>query len=79
MSNMLPFQVETWRRMSIIVIARKTEEQKPTKVYGHEDYYVGRALDGLTVTTRMLCRDSAYVELAGKPPKGGFPFIYAPF
>jgi hypothetical protein len=36
-----------------------SKEQKPTKVYGHEDQYVGRAMERLTVATMVLCRDSA--------------------
>jgi hypothetical protein len=43
-------------------------------VYGHEDCYVGRALERLTVATMMLCRDSAsVVELVEKARSGG-PF-----
>ena len=44
-------------------------------MYGHEDCYVGRALERLTVTTMMLCRDSApVVELVEKARSGG-PFV----
>ena len=46
-------------------------------MYGHEDCYVGRALERLTVTTMMLCRDSApVVELVRKGPlRRAFSFV----
>ena len=37
--------------------------------------YVGRALDRLTVTTMLLCRDSAFRVLAGKARFGGSSFF----
>lgn len=48
-------------------------EQSPQRVYGHEDCYVERALERLTVTTMMLCRDSALGVLVEKARFGG-PF-----
>ena len=36
--------------------------------------YVGRALDRLTVTTMLLCRDSAQVELGREPASAGSLF-----
>ena len=37
--------------------------------------YVGRALDRLTVTTMLLCSDSAPKILAGRPASAGLPFL----
>lgn len=39
--------------------------------------YVERALDRLTVTTMLLCRDSALKVLAGKARSGGSSFLFA--
>ncbi|NMM98460.1 hypothetical protein G1C97_1412 [Bifidobacterium sp. DSM 109959] len=48
-------------------------------MYGHEDCYVGRALERLTVTTMMLCRDSApVVVLEKKRPAPAGLFVCAP-
>ena len=37
--------------------------------------YVERALDRLTVTTMLLCSDSAPKILAGRPASAGLPFL----
>lgn len=39
--------------------------------------YVERALDRLTVTTMLLCRDSALKVLARKARSAGLPFLFA--
>ena len=39
--------------------------------------YVERALDRLTVTTMLLCRDSALKVLARKARSGGSSFLFA--
>ena len=39
--------------------------------------YVERALDRLTVTTMLLCRDSALKALARKARSAGLPFLFA--
>ena len=38
---------------------------------------IGRALDRLTVTTMLLCRDSALKVLARKARSGGSSFLFA--
>ena len=50
-------------------------EQSPQRSNGHKDWYVGRALDRLTVATMMLCRDSAQVELGREPASAGSLFF----